>query len=360
MGQARSQDIIERQQGATSANQQQAGSNLGKHEKFLERLDTENEHNEKMKNRYADELTLKARAELEVEKEKAIEMEKKTARKLEEARQRLEKTKIENERKEDTMMRTEDAVSRAEELQRQVQEMTEKAEQEKRDSERRIEERRREAAAKRAQGRQPSFNDSKKWTGEWETERSSYENSQMHHDFTRRTSERGYGERRLLEEKDTKEDNRRIDGDNSRDGIYGQQRLLEDTRAMGSVATLPKHIAPDSDDDDSDSDEEKRQDPYKLIGLPDRERTPMKDIETTQRVLNRIHQAAIDDATDEATRRHSEKRLIEIKWAANILLDEMNKRAYDEDGSIYPHEQQSWKKKNGIGIGGSGGKYIPG
>jgi hypothetical protein len=38
--------------------------------------------------------------------------------------------------------------------------------------------------------------------------------------------------------------------------------------------------------------------------------------------------------------------LVEIKWAANILLDDMNKRAYDEDGSIYPHEQKSWKKKS--------------
>ena len=81
-----------------------------------------------MKNRYADELALKARVELEAEKNKAIEMEKESARKLEEARQRLEKTRIENERKEDMLMRTDEAVSRADELQHQAREMMQKEE----------------------------------------------------------------------------------------------------------------------------------------------------------------------------------------------------------------------------------------
>jgi preprotein translocase subunit Sec63 len=103
---------------------------------------------------------------------------------------------------------------------------------------------------------------------------------------------------------------------------------------------------PDSDDDDSDSDEEKRQNPYELIGLPDKERTPVKDIATTQRVLNRIHQKTMDTAVSEAERSRAEKRLIEIKWAADILLDEMNRRAFDEAGAIYPHEQQAWGMKS--------------
>ena len=346
MGQAHSQDIIERQKGAKIADQQQASSDLDKHERFLDRFNAENEHNEKMKNRYADDLALKARVELEAEKNKAIEMEKESARKLEEARQRLEKTRIENERKEDMLMRTDEAVSRADELQHQAREMMQKAKQEKRDSERRIEERRREAAAKRAQGRQLSYNDSRSRTDEWGIKGFSYENIQMRRVSTDRTFERGYGERGLREEKDKQEGHWHFDEDDMPDDNHRQQKLLENTETQGSVATLPKHIVSDSDDDDSDSDEEKRQDPYQLIGLSDRERTPVKDIETTQRVLNRIHQISVDNATEEATRKHTEKRLVEIKWAANILLDDMNKRAYDEDGSIYPHEQQSWKKKS--------------
>jgi hypothetical protein len=149
MGQAPSQDIIERQQGAPITNQQQASSNPDKHEFFFERFNKDNEHNEKMKNRYADELALKARSELEAEEKKAIEIEKENARKLKEAEERLKKTRIENERKEGMLMSTDEAVSRAEELKPQVREMMEKAEQEKHGSEGSIEERRWEAAAKR-------------------------------------------------------------------------------------------------------------------------------------------------------------------------------------------------------------------
>ncbi|KAG9193362.1 hypothetical protein G6011_03397 [Alternaria panax] len=335
--------------------QRQTSSNSGKHESFLERFNTENEHNEKMKNRYADELALKARAELEAEEKKAIEIEKENARKLEEAEQRLKKNRLEIERKEDTLMRTDEAVSRADELKRQVREMTEKAEQEKRDSERRIEERRREAAAKRDQYRQRSLEDSGSRTDEWGTSSFSHESSQTYRGFTDRTIERGYEERGLREGKDTKESNRGLDGDSVREESHREQMLLEDVKPPGSSPALPKHITSDSDDDDSDSDEEKRQDPYKLIGLPDREQTPVKDIKITQRVLNRIHQNSVGGTVSEATRKHAEKRLVEIRWAADILLDEINKRAYDDDGAIYPHEQQSWKKKNGFG-----GKCIPG
>jgi hypothetical protein len=155
--------------------------------------------------------------------------------------------------------------------------------------------------------------------------------------------ERGHGER---VGRDTRGNNCYVDGDKKREDNYRQRMLLDNVIAHEPSPVPPEYIVPESDDDSSDSDEEKRQDPYKLIGLPDRERIPLKDIETTQHILNGIHQKSIEAAVSKVARKHAEKRLVEIEWAADILLDEMNKRAFEEDSAIFPHEQQIWKKKS--------------
>jgi hypothetical protein len=222
------QQIIEyRQQGALMPAQQQGPSDQDKHEIFLDRFNKDNEHNEKMKNRYEDELALKARADLEAEEKKAIEIEQENARKLKDAEERLRKTKIENERKEDTVLRTDEAISRADELKRQVREMAEKAEQEKRDSERRIAERRREAAARRDQDRQRQLSDSRSRPDEWNMTRLSHDDNATQRDSNERTRRRGYGERNLRSEQDPTMDNWRFDEHEKQKLEYRQQMLLE-------------------------------------------------------------------------------------------------------------------------------------
>jgi hypothetical protein len=341
------QQVIEyRQQGGLMPAEQQGSSNEDKHESFLDRFNKENERNEKMKNRYEDELVLKARAELEAEEKKAIEIEQENARKLKDAEERLKRTRIENGRKEDTVLRTDEAISRANELKRQVREMAEKAEQEKRDSERRIEERRREAAVRRDQDRQRPLIDTRSRLDEFNMTRFSHEDNATQRDSNERTSRRGYGERDLRNRQNPSMDNWRFDEHEKQKLEYRQQLLLENKGTQSPPPAPPKYMMLDSDDSDSDSDEEKRQNPYELIGLPNKEGTPVEEIATTQRVLNRIHQKTMDTAISEAERSRAEKRLTEIKWAADILLDEMNRRAFDEAGAMHPHEQQAWKKKS--------------
>jgi hypothetical protein len=343
LGQAPSQNIVVHEQAAPIVAQQQGSSHPDKNNFFLDKFNKENERNEKMKNRYEDELALKARAELEAEEKKAIETEKENARKLKEAEERLKRTRHENDRKEDTVLRTDEAVSRADELKRQVREMTERAEQERLDSERRIAERRQEAAAKRKQDRQRQLDASRNREDERNRTRSEHEASRMQRSFSDRTTESGYGEREL---RDSRDGNLRYNVEDKQAHDYRQRMLLGDERSQQFSPTPSKYGAPDSDNDGSDSEEEKRKDPYELIGLPDRGRTPVKDIEITQRVLNKIHQQAIDTAVLEAKKNHAEKRMVEIKWAADILMNETNRRAFDEAGAIHPHEQQAWRRKS--------------
>ncbi|KAI4941338.1 hypothetical protein J4E91_010783 [Alternaria rosae] len=308
IGQALTQNIVVHSHTAPAPAQIQGSSNQDKNELFLDRLNKDNDHNEKMKHRYDDELAVKARARLEAEEKKAIETEKEEARKLKEAQKRFERIKIENDLKEDTILRTDEALSRGDEMKRKTREMMERAEQEKLDAERKFAEQRREAAAKREQDRR----------------------NQERQDQQRREQDR---QSHFNEEVKQPHD-------------YRQRMLSENERSQQFSPTPQNQLVPDNDDDDPDSDEEKRKDPYELIGLPDRGRTPVKDIETTQRVLNRIHQKTLDTAMSDSKRIHAEKRMVEIKWAADILLNEMNKRAFDEAGAIHPHEQQAWRKKS--------------
>ncbi|KAI4916976.1 hypothetical protein J4E90_003481 [Alternaria incomplexa] len=277
IGQAPTQNVVVHSHVAPAPAQIQGPSEQDKNELHLDRLNKENDRNEKMKNRYEDELAVKERARLEAQAKKTIEAAEEKARKLKEAEERFERTKIENNLKEDTILRIDEAKSRQDELDCKTREMTERTEQAKIDAARRF------------------------------------------------------------------------------DQSYNQQRMLPERERPRRSSPIPQNqLVSDDDDDDSDSDEEKRKDPYELIGLPDRGHTPVKDIETTQRVLNKIHQKTLDSAMSESKRQHAEKRMVEIKWAAAILLDEMNKRAYDEAGAIFPHEQQAWRRKNGIS--GAGGR----
>jgi len=311
---APSQNVVVHSHVAPAPAQIQGPSEQDKNELHLDRLNKENDRNEKMKNRCEDELAVKERARLEAQAKKTIEAAEEKARKLKEAEERFERTKIENNLKEDTILRIDEAKSRQDELDRKTREMTERTEQAKIDAARRFEQTRQEAAAKREQQRR---------------------------DQERRDQERRDQERQ-----------RQLDASRNRTNdlnsqSYNQQRMLPERERPRRSSPIPQNqLVPDSDDDDSDSDEEKRKDPYELIGLPDRGRTPVKDIETTQTVLNKIHQKTLDTAMSESKRNHAEKRMVEIKWAAAILLDEMNKRAYDEAGAIFPHEQQAWRKKS--------------
>jgi len=324
IGQAPTQNVVVHSHGAPAPAQIQGPSEQDKNELYLDRLNKDNNRNEKMKNRYEDELAVKERARLEAEAKKTIEAAEEKARKLKEAEERFERNKIENNLKEDTILRIDEAKSRQDELDRKTREMTERTEQAKIDAARRFEQTRQEAAAKREQQRREE---------------------------EKRDRERRDQERRDQEKRD-QERQRQLDASRNRTNdlnsqSYNQQRMLpERERPRRSSPISQNQLVSDDDDDDSDSDEEKRKDPYELIGLPDRGHTPVKDIETTQRVLNKIHQKTLDTAMSDSKRQHAEKRMVEIKWAAAILLDDMNKRAYDEAGAIFPHEQQAWRKKS--------------
>ncbi|KAI4650886.1 hypothetical protein J4E93_003243 [Alternaria ventricosa] len=314
---APTQNVVVHSHVAPAPAQIQGPSEQDKNELHLDRLNKENDRNEKLKNRYEDELAVKERARLEAEAKKTIEAAEEKARKLKEAEERFERNKIENNLKEDTILRIDEAKSKQDELDRKTREMTERTEQQKVDAARRFERTRQEAAAKREQQRRE-------------------------------------------EEKRDQERQRQLDASRNRTNdlnsqSYNQQRMLPERERPRKSSPVPQNrLVSDDDDDDSDSDDEKRKDPYELIGLPDRGHTSVKDIETTQRVLNKIHQKTLDTAMSDSKRQHAEKRMVEIKWAAAILLDEMNKRAYDEAGAIFPHEQQAWRKKNGIS--GAGGR----
>ncbi|KAI4682072.1 uncharacterized protein J4E88_004960 [Alternaria novae-zelandiae] len=331
---APTQNVVVHSHVAPAPAQIQGPSEQDKNELHLDRLNKENNHNEKMKNRYEDELAVKDRARLEAQEKKTIEAAEEKARKFKEAEERFERNKIENNLKEDTILRIDEAKSRQDELDRKTREMTERTEQANIDAARRFEQTRREAAAKREQQR-----------------RDEERRDQERRDQERRDQERRDQERRDQERRD-QERQRQLDASRNRTNdlnnqSYNQQRMLPERERPRRSSPVPQNqLVSDDDDDDSDSDEEKRKDPYELIGLPDRGRTPVKDIETTQRVLNKIHQKTLDSAMSESKRQHAEKRMVEIKWAAAILLDEMNKRAYDEAGAIFPHEQQAWRKKS--------------
>ncbi|KAI4671928.1 uncharacterized protein J4E78_000426 [Alternaria triticimaculans] len=306
---APTQNVVVHSHVAPAPAQIQGPSEQDKNELHLDRLNKENDRNEKLKNRYEDELAVKERARLEAEAKKTIEAAEEKARKLKEAEERFERTKIENNLKEDTILRIDEAKSRQDELDRKTREITERTEQEKIDAARRFEKTRQEIAAKRDRERQ-------------EEERRDQERQRQLDASRNRTQE--------------------LNGQS-----YNQQRMLPERERPRRSSPIPQNqLVSDDDDDDDDSDEEKRKDPYELIGLPDRGRTPVKDIETTQTVLNKIHQKTLETAMSESKRKHAEKRMVEIKWAAAILLDEMNKRAYDEAGAIFPHEQQAWRRKS--------------
>ena len=329
IGQAPTQNVVVHSHVASAPAQIQGPSEQDKNELHLDRLNKENNRNEKMKNRYEDELAVKERARLEAEAKKTIEVAEEKGRKFKEAQERFERNRIENNLKEDTILRIDEAKSIQDELDRKTREMTERTEQEKIDAARRFAQTRQEAAAKREQQRR-------------EEER---------RDQERRDQERRDQERRDQERRD-QERQRQLDASRNRTNdldsqSYNQQRVLPERERPRRSSPIPQNqLVSDDDDDDSDSDEEKRKDPYELIGLPDRGRTPVKDIETTQTVLNKIHQKTLETAMSESKRKHAEKRMVEIKWAAAILLDEMNKRAYDEAGAIFPHEQQAWRNKS--------------
>jgi len=326
---APTQNVVVHSHVPSAPAQIQGSSEQDKNELHLDRLNKENNLNEKMKNRYEDELAVKERARLEAQEKKTIQAAEEKARKLKEAEERFERNKIENNLKEDTILRIDEAKSRQDELDRKTREMTERTEQAKIDDARRFEQTRREAAAKREQQRR-------------EEER---------RDQERRDQERRDQERRDQERRD-QERQRQLDASRNRTNdlnsqSYNQQRMLPERERPRRSSPIPQNqLVSDDDDDDDDSDEEKRKDPYELIGLPDRGHTPVKDIETTQRVLNKIHQKTLDTAMSESKRNHAEKRMVEIKWAAAILLNDMNKRAYDEAGAIFPHEQQAWRRKS--------------
>ncbi|KAI4705633.1 hypothetical protein J4E81_000517 [Alternaria sp. BMP 2799] len=314
IGQAPTQNVVVHSHGAPAPAQIQGSSEQDKNELYLDRLNKDNNRNEKMKNRYEDELAVKERARLEAEAKKTIEAAEEKARKLKEAEERFERNKIENNLKEDTILRIDEAKSRQDELDRKTREMTERTEQEKIDAARRFQQTRQELAAKREQQRR---------------------------DEERRDQERRDQERQ-----------RQLDASRNRTNdlnsqSYNQQRMLPERERPRKSSPVPQNqLVSDDSDDDSDSDDEKRKDPYELIGLPDRGRTPVKDIEITRTVLNKIHQKTLETAMSDSKRQHAEKRMVEIKWAAAILLDDMNKRAYDEAGAIFPHEQQAWRKKS--------------
>ena len=319
IGQAPTQNVVVHSHVAPAPAQIQGPSEQDKNELHLDRLNKENNRNEKMKNRYEDELAMKERARLEAQEKKTIETAEEVACKFKEAQERFGRTKIENSLKEDTILRIDEAKSRQDELERKTREVTKRTEQEKFDAARRLEQTRQEASAKRER--------------------------------ERREEERREQERRDQERRD-QERQRQLDASRNRTNdldsqSYNQQRVLPERERPRRSSPIPQNqLVSDDDDDDSDSDEEKRKDPYELIGLPDRGHTPVKDIETTQRVLNKIHQKTLDTAMSDSKRQHAEKRMVEIKWAAAILLDDMNKRAYDEAGAIFPHEQQAWRKKS--------------
>jgi hypothetical protein len=166
---------------------------------------------------------------------------------------------------------------------------------------------------------------------------------------SKRSDKKGeISEHQLHEAREGKEEKHPYHIHHARDMRMKESMQLGLSREQRTSAPFPPQI-PDlesSDDSETDSDDEKRQDPYKLLGFEDRDRTTVQDINITQQTLRDIHHATVKNSTSAAKIKNAEKRLVEMQWASNILLDEINRRAYDEDGAIYEREQVAWRKKS--------------
>jgi hypothetical protein len=112
-----------------------------------------------------------------------------------------------------------------------------------------------------------------------------------------------------------------------------------------AISQPPLIIDSETDTDDDSDDDDKRADPYDLLGLRRREKTPIEDIEATYRVLGNIHRNGRHSGTSEEKRKYADKRICDIDWAVHILLDHEFKQAYDDAGAIFLHEVDAWKKK---------------
>jgi hypothetical protein len=125
------------------------------------------------------------------------------------------------------------------------------------------------------------------------------------------------------------------------------RRIDDDRRRVGDAErNTPRHVVPDNDEDFDSDDDDKKPDPYQLLGLDSREATLVADIRATQRRLNEIFSVDNQAYMGEGKRRVAKKRLAEIKFAADILLDPELRRAYDEAGAIFAFEVNAWRKKS--------------
>ena len=85
--------------------------------------------------------------------------------------------------------------------------------------------------------------------------------------------------------------------------------------------------------------------PYQLLGLDCKDRATIKDIRTIYFALTEIQKDAVNSTSSVIKKKRAEKRLAEIRWASNLLLDENNKKAYNQNSVIYKDEKRAWRKK---------------
>jgi hypothetical protein len=165
-----------------------------------------------------------------------------------------------------------------------------------------------------------------------EDDRRRYEDTQRRADDDRKQAEETEWRRQDKRTTRASDTHRRIDDDRRRVGDAERNTL--------------RHVVPDNDEDSDSDDEDKKADPYQLLGLDRREATLVADIRVTQRRLNEIF--GVDNQTymGEGEKRVANKRLAEIKFAADILLDPELRRAYDESGAIFSFEVNAWRKKS--------------
>lgn len=355
---ATTQEIVVHQQRGRSISQQASSPVQDNHSRFLERHEKEQEKNEKMLGRYKEEEARRQKEELDREYHAAEREKEASIRKLkaaEEAAERDRKNEVDKghkQRKIDELRREKG------EFDRKIRDQKYQSEQDKRDAARRreeeVERQRREADARREEEeRQRQTDYERKRT--YETQRSVSDYREYRDSITQRELEderrkRETAERQLREERERKEEAQR--------SIYIQDRHVETTQLtvshneQTSISTsrpnpnIANSEASDSDSDSS-SDSSPRRDPYKLLGLLDRATTPLIDIKATHNALIAIHDEKLATSSiSAADKKNSERRLVEIKWAGGILLDELNKRAFDEEGAVFEHEQSAWRKKS--------------
>lgn len=325
-----SQEIIIHQQRTHIISQQPNSLIQDKHPSFLEKQETQREKDEKTLSKYKDEAARVQKEDLERAYQAAEQEKQASIRKLQvaeeaAARDRRNEAETEHKQRQIDELRREKA-----DLDRRIREQQMQAEQDKREAARRREEgerQRREAG---------TIEEEEKWRQiEYERKRT--------YEIERGTDEYRDG-RAQREERAKNKASQHPSYIKDTCSVHTTQATLQ--HELRTTHTLPSSPSSPSSSSSSSSSTTLHRDPYKLLGLLSRSATPLLDIRATRTALMQIHSARLaSSSASEAHRKTSRRRMVEIEWAADILLDSEKKRAFDEAGAVFEHERRAWRDK---------------